>query len=157
VNLQGELIWSRERGGGTVFSRWMDSLYGLHFATWAGFSTKLVYALLSWLVAFGILAGNFLWLERPRSSGRGRAAVLLERAMAGVCAGLPVAVGALFVANQLLPRGLDGRAGVEQTIFWIVWGVALAVASWREGARRIATKLLITAACLFAFAPLLDL
>ncbi|GHH04006.1 PepSY-associated TM helix domain-containing protein [Comamonas sp. JC664] len=156
VSREGEVLWQRETGGGTLYTQVMDPLYGLHFATWASFLAKVVYALLSFLMAFGILAGNLLWLERRRLQGTSRFDTVLARLTAGCCAGLPLAVAGLFLANQLLPAELADRPRWEHTVFFAVWAVGLGSALLEDVPAAAARRLLILASAGLFAVPLID-
>ncbi|PTL84460.1 PepSY domain-containing protein [Vitiosangium sp. GDMCC 1.1324] len=156
VSRDGELLRVREPGGATHYSRIMETLSGLHFAAWAGLATKVLYALLALLAAFGILAGNLLWLERRRSRGLGSFDRLLEKLTAGGCAGLPFAVAVLFVANQFLPPGLHDRPRYEHALFYAAWAVALGYALADRSAARAARRLLTGASGMLFVVPLID-
>ncbi|WP_426754641.1 PepSY-associated TM helix domain-containing protein [Myxococcus sp. Y35] len=156
VTREGDVIWARDTGGGTLYTQVMDPLYGLHFATWASFPAKVLYALLSWLVAFGILAGNLLWLERRRLQGKSRFDTVLARLTAGVCAGLTLAVAVLFLANQLLPAELEDRPRWEHTAFFVAWALGI-VSAWVEGSPAASARRLLVLASAGLFAvPLVD-
>ncbi|MCP3104484.1 PepSY domain-containing protein [Myxococcus sp. K15C18031901] len=156
VSRQGQLIWEREAGGGTTYTRVMDPLFGLHFATWAGFPAKVLYALLAFLCAFGILAGNLLWLERRRAKSPNRFDVVLARLTSGVCAGLALAVACLFVANQVLPGGLAERPRWEHGVFLASWAAGVLGALLGADPALHARRLLLAASGLLFTVPLLD-
>ncbi|MCK8500966.1 PepSY-associated TM helix domain-containing protein [Myxococcus fulvus] len=152
----GELLWARETGGGTLYSQVMDPLYGLHFATWARFPAKVLYALLAFVSAFGILAGNLLWLERRRAKGQSRFDTALAKLTSGFCAGLALAVGGVFVANQLLPAELPERPFWEHTVFLATWALSIASAWLDASPARHARRLLWGASVLLFLVPLID-
>lgn len=156
MSREGEVLWSKEGGGSTHYSRIVETFYGLHFAAWADTSVKLVYGLLSWLVAFSILAGNLLWLERRKAKGHGAFDRVLQRLTVGACAGLPFAVAVLFVANQLIPLDVADRMGLEHLAFFLAWGVALVVALATSQSGRLAAGLLSLAGGLFFLVPAID-
>lgn len=156
MSRDGTVVWSKEDGGATHYSRIMETLYGLHFAAWADLPVKVLYGLLSWLVAFGILAGNLLWLERRKQKGHGVFDRLLLKLTAGGCAGLPFAVAVLFVANQLLPLDLGDRLAWEHAAFFVGWGAAVALAFIDPAAGRVSWRLLVTAGAIFLAVPLVD-
>jgi uncharacterized iron-regulated membrane protein len=156
VSRAGELIWAREAGGGTAYTRVMDPLYGLHFATWARFPAKVLYALLAFLCAFGILAGNLLWLERRRAKAPNRFDAVLARLTSGVCAGLALAVACLFVANQLLPGGLQDRPRWEHGVFLASWAAGVVGAFLGVAPAVHARRLLLVSSGLLFAVPLLD-
>lgn len=107
-------------------------LYGLHIARFAD-------PLLRWLFFISGLAGTamvatgaLLWAaKRQRQSGIG--ARLVHGLNIGCIAGLPVAYGAYFWANRLLPLDLAQRADREAAMFFAAWGAALLLAQWRPG------------------------
>ncbi|MFP2913240.1 PepSY-associated TM helix domain-containing protein, partial [Pyxidicoccus sp. 3LFB2] len=156
VSREGALVWARETGGASAYTRVMDPLFGLHFATWAGFPAKVLYALLSLLVAFGILAGNLLWLERRRAKQPGRFDAVLARLTSGFCAGLALAVAAVFVANQLLPAALADRPRWEHAAFHAAWVVALGSAFLDRSAATHARRLLLLSSALLVAVLLID-
>jgi len=107
-------------------------LYGLHIARFAE-------PLLRWLFFISGLAGTamvatgaLLWAaKRQRQSGAG--ARLVHGLNIGCIAGLPIAYGAYFWANRLLPLELAQRADREVAVFFAAWGAALLLAQWRPG------------------------
>jgi uncharacterized iron-regulated membrane protein len=107
-------------------------LYGLHVARFAE-------PLLRWLFFISGLAGTamvatgaLLWgAKRQRHSGLG--ARLVHGLNIGCIAGLPIAYGAYFWANRLLPLEVAQRADREVAVFFAAWGAALLLAQWRPG------------------------
>ncbi|NMO15609.1 PepSY domain-containing protein [Pyxidicoccus fallax] len=156
VSREGALVWARETGGGSAYTRVMDPLFGLHFATWAGFPAKVLYALLSFVCAFGILAGNLLWLERRRAKAPGRFDRVLAKLTSGGCAGLAFAVAAVFTANQLLPGTLADRPRWEHAAFLAAWAVGVGSAFLDRSAARHARRLLFVSGAVLVVVPLLD-
>jgi uncharacterized iron-regulated membrane protein len=150
----GEVQWVHEPDGGTLHSQVSGSLHGLHFAIWAGPWIKAVYALLALLGAFCILTGNLVWLERRRSRRRGLGDVVLARLTAGACAGLCVAVAALFMANRVLPDHLAVRPRWEHAVFWAAWASAAAYAGLLRSAARSSRQLLRAAGMLMCAVPI---
>ncbi len=134
------------------FTRWF---FGLHFARF-GVPLRLLYALFALATCAVIATGNVVWIERrdPRRLHLGNR--LLERATIGTCAGLPLALSALFAANRLLPAGLAHRASIELIVFWSAWAMAFGVA-FASAARRVASVQTLVAGALFALAALADL
>jgi hypothetical protein len=108
-------------------------LYGLHIARFAE-------PLLRWLFFVSGLAGcamvatgALLWAAKRQRHGRQRGfgARLVHGLNIGSIAGLPVAYGAYFWANRLLPLALAQRAEREAAVFFAAWGAALLLAQWR--------------------------
>lgn len=135
------------------FEAWF---YGLHYARFGGSGIRLLYALLALGTCAVIATGNLVWLERRDLRRAQLGNRVLERLTVGCCAGIVPAVAALFLANRLLSVELRDFACIEQSVFWIVWGVAaLAPFVWRES-RRVAALELLLAAVGFALAFALD-
>ena len=151
----GAVQWVLAPDGGNVHTRVRDSLYGLHFASWAGPGIKAVYALLALLGAFCILTGNLIWLAR-RARLRRLGDVVLARLTAGVCAGLCLAVAAIFAANRVLPMHLADRPRWEHGAFFMAWAGALAYAGLRASAQAASSHLLHAAGALLCAIPFFD-
>lgn len=107
-------------------------LYGLHIARFAE-------PLLRWLFFVSGLAGTamvatgaLLWAaKRQRRSGIG--ARIVHGLNIGCIAGLPIAYGAYFWTNRLLPLDVAKRADREAALFFAAWGCALLLALWKPG------------------------
>lgn len=153
VGADGAVRWVHPAHGSTAFSVVRRSLDGLHYAHWANAPVKLGMAMLSLLVAFCVLTGTLMWVDRR--AGR-RAGDAMARLVVGATAGLCLAVAVMFVANQLLPRGMDARAVWEQRVFGIAWAGAFAVVFVRARPARVAAALLYAAGGLLAGALVVD-
>jgi len=156
IDRRGEVIWTRDAGGGNLYAGPVAALYGLHFASWASLWGKAIWALLSLLGAFGILAGNLLWIERRRVKAPTRFDRFLARFTAGGCAGLAIAVAAIFAANQLLPSDMQGRVGAEKAAFLLAWAGGIAYAFAARDAAVAAKRLLLGAGYCVLAVPFLD-
>ncbi|HEU4579249.1 MAG TPA: PepSY-associated TM helix domain-containing protein [Polyangiaceae bacterium] len=141
---------------GGPFARFEAWFFGLHYASFAGYGVKLLYALLALAGCAVIVSGNLVWLERRDRARAQPGQRLLERLTAGWCAGLVLATSALFVANRALRQALPISTRVEQIVFWVVWALGIAWA-WRERAWQSAGHQLLVAGAAFASAGLLDL
>jgi hypothetical protein len=73
----------------------------------------------------------------------------------GTIAGLPVGLAAYFLANRLLPYGLEARADWEVRVFFAAW-VAAALAAALYPRQRAWPFALGVAACAFLAIPLVD-
>jgi hypothetical protein len=131
----------------------MRVLDGLHFSRWAAPPVRAALATLSLLAAFCVLAGNLLWIGRR--AGR-RSAAVLARLTVAAGPGLSVGVGAIFVANQVLPAETVGRASWEHVTFFTAWGVAAALALLRRDPAGVARAFVWVAAALLVVAVLAD-
>jgi uncharacterized iron-regulated membrane protein len=154
---EGDVQWVHEPDDGTRHSQVSGGLHGLHFASWASPGIKAVYALLALLGAFCILTGNLVWLERRCSRRLGLGDVVLARLTAGACAGLCVAVAALFMANRMLPSNLVDRPSWEHGVFWTAWTIAAAYAGLLPSAMRSSRLLLRGAGFLLCAVPVVNI
>ncbi len=126
------LAASGDSAGGALATHGV--LYGLHIARFAE-------PLLRWLFFASALAGAamvatgaLLWAAKRQgrhSRGTHVGARLVHGLNIGCIAGLPVAYGAYFWANRLLPLELAQRADRETAAFFAAWGAALLLALWR--------------------------
>ena len=134
-----------------------NMLYGLHMAHFADLLLRWLYAIGGAMLTGTVATGLILWVVKrreraPLSIGNR----IAERINVGIIAGTPIAFMAFFIANRLLPLGLDGRATQEvAAVFW-TWGAALALALALPP-RRSWPMLLGAAACACAAAPILSL
>lgn len=151
----GEIVWARDAGGDNFYAAPAAALFGLHFASWSSLGGKVIWALLALLGAFGILAGNLLWIERRRSR-EGPFDRFLARLTVGGCAGLAFAVAIIFVANQILPAELPGRSSGEKLALLIAWAGALLYSFLARRPADAAKRLLFAAGALMLLLPLLD-
>lgn len=115
-------------------------MYGLHIAN---FASPLLRALffLSGLAGCAMVAtGALLWAVKTRQKQAKALAAgkrpsfglrLVEALNIGAIAGIPIAFGAYFWANRLLPVGLEERPKEEIAFFFGAWAVAAIVAQLR--------------------------
>lgn len=128
-------------------------LFGLHEGIFAGWPLRWLY-FLSGLLGCGMVAtGLILWTVKRRAKlASGQISAfgfrLVECLNIGTLAGLPVAIGAFFLANRLLPVDLPNRAAWEFHALFIVWGAMLLWASVRPSAKAWVEILWIAAGAL---------
>ncbi len=153
----GELLRVNEPKRANSLQRFEAWLFGLHFAEFGGYGVKWFYALLSLLTCAVIITGNWVWLER-RDRKRARLGNrILQRLTVGTCAGVPLAVSALFAANRTLPMTLARRSTFEQAIFGGVFAAALLWPLIARADRKVAVQQLLLSSTLFVWALGLDL
>ncbi|MFT4174947.1 MAG: PepSY-associated TM helix domain-containing protein [Rhodocyclaceae bacterium] len=107
-------------------------LYGLHLARFA--TPFMRWALFLFGVAGSAMIGSglVLWVKKRRAQGlKGFDLRLVDTLNAAALAGLPVAIGAYFWANRLLPLDMEGRVDAELRVYFIVWGLCLLLACLR--------------------------
>ena len=96
--------------------------YGLHEAHFAKPGLRAMLFVLGALASALIATGMIIWLqkrtEKARSIHPGHQ--LAEKLNLAVLLGLPLAIGAYFLANRLLPLDIPARADAEiQALFWV--------------------------------------
>lgn len=116
-------------------------MYGLHIARFAGPLLRGLFFLSGLAGCAMVATGALLWAVKSRqrqaktlkAGGKvGLGTRLVEALNLGAIAGLPVAYGAYFWANRLLPVGIAERPQTEILCFFTAWGVAVALAQIRQ-------------------------
>ncbi|MDM0028091.1 PepSY-associated TM helix domain-containing protein [Variovorax saccharolyticus] len=139
-------------------------LYGLHIARFSNPLLRALFFLSGLAGCLMVATGLLLWAVKERQKyakvvkhgGRiGFGLRLVDGLNLGTLAGVPIAFGAYFWANRLLPVGIDERAAAEIRWFFIAWGVA-ALAGLARPTRRMWQLQLGVGALLFAAIPLLN-
>ena len=138
-----------------------DLMLGLHEGMFAAPVLRALYVWSGLLGAAMIATGLVLWtvkrrqrVERVRGTPHlGLRAV--ERLNVGVVIGLPVAIGAYFWANRLLPRHMAHRADWEVHTLFAVWLLMFVFAALRPPARAWREQTLL-AAVVFGALPALN-
>ncbi|MFM9926336.1 PepSY-associated TM helix domain-containing protein [Variovorax sp. H27-G14] len=158
--VSGELLTERAawQSGPKAFR---DLMLGLHEGIFAAATLRALYVLSGLLGAVMIATGLVLWsVKRRQRAERHRGAPhiglrLVERLNVAVVIGLPVAIGAYFWANRLLPVDIAHRAQWEvHTLFgaWLLMflfaGVRPPRCAWKEQA--------LLAAVVFGLLPVLN-
>lgn len=138
-----------------------DLMLGLHEGMFATPALRALYVWSGLLGAAMIATGLVLWtVKRRQRVERGRGTPHLglrgvERLNVGVVVGLPVAIGAYFWANRLLPVGLAHRADWEVHTLFAVWLLTCVFAALRPPARAWREQTLL-AAIVFGSLPVLN-
>lgn len=158
--VSGELLTHREawQSGPKAFR---DLMLGLHEGLFAAPVLRSLYVLSGLLGAVTIATGMVLWSVKRRQRverhrGTAHAGLrLVERLNVAVVIGLPVAIGACFWANRLLPVGMAHRAEWEVHALFGTW---LLMFLWAGSCppRRAWKAQAILAAIVFAALPVLN-
>ena len=133
-------------------------MVGLHEAHFAAAPLRLLFFLCGVLGAATVASGLILWTvaRAPKGADPAGFGLRLVRILnLGTIAGLPVGLAAYFLANRLLPVGLDGRADWEVRCFFAAWILA-AVASALYPRAKAWTAALAIAALAFLAIPVVD-
>ena len=155
----GTLLEGMPRRSGPVVVN--DALLALHEGLFAGPVLRWLYFLTGLLGTAMIGTGLVVWTakRKPKPEDGGSAPHfgyrLVERLNVGTIAGLPVAIGAYFWANRLLPADFAARADWEVHVMFIVWAVMLIV-PWLRGVRQAWIDEFRAASAVFVLLPVLN-
>lgn len=135
-------------------------MIGLHAGRFAGWGLRWLYFLSGVGGAVMVGSGLVLWTVKRRAKlpdpARPHAGFrIVSRLNIAAIAGLPAGIAAYFLANRLLPLGMEGRADWEIHCLFILWGGTLVWAIARPERRAWAESLGI-AATLFAAVPVIN-
>ncbi|WP_026175601.1 PepSY-associated TM helix domain-containing protein [Methylobacterium sp. 88A] len=147
------------QGGLKPAANTFTTMVGLHEAHFAGPALRILFFLCGLMGCVMVASGLILW-SVARLPKPGETAFLGLRVVQalniGTVIGLPAGIAVYFLANRILPPGLEGRLDWEVRAFFAAWIVMAVVplfrphrAAWREMA-------LVTAA-LFLAVALVDL
>lgn len=135
-------------------------MIGLHAGRFADTTLRWFYFLSGLFGTAMVGTGLILWTSKRRAKLPDPARPhlgfrIVERLNIAVVAGFPIALGGYFLANRLLPFGLENRAEREVDSLFLLWGVMTIVALL--GAPRGAWRnLCAVGALLFAAIPLIN-
>lgn len=141
-----------------------STMYALHMAEFAGPVLRALFFLSGLGGCAMVATGALLWAVKVRQqrskriaagAGPGFGLRLVEALNIGAIAGLPIAFGAYFWANRLLPLGMEKRPDAEIGYFFLAWGAAALLAQIRPGRRMWQCQLWVGAALLGGI-PLLN-
>lgn len=153
----GETLANSEERS-TATSNFEQFLFHLHFAEYGGRFVSLLYALLALGMCAVIITGNVVWLERRDPARAHLGNRVLERLTIGVTTGAVLGAACYFLANKLLPQGLDQRADWEVSVLWTSWAITVLTALGSGSSpRRICATTSVFAALAFASAAAFDL
>ncbi|SDA22952.1 Uncharacterized iron-regulated membrane protein [Methylobacterium sp. UNC378MF] len=131
---------------------------GLHEAHFAAAPLRLLFFLCGLMGAATVASGLVLWTvaRAPRGADPEGFGLRLVRLLnIGTIAGLPVGLAAYFLANRLLPLGLEARADWEIRVFFAAW-ITAAIAASLYPRRRAWSVALAVPACAFLVIPVID-
>ena len=109
----------------------------LHFGNFAGFDLRVIYFLLGIAVCVLIVTGNLLWVGQREKTMSGLKLAFVSNFTLACSAGLAVASAVAFLAERILPLGLNDRGGMM--VYSFVFSLAVAsVYIWFVADRRVA-------------------
>ncbi|MET0267590.1 MAG: PepSY-associated TM helix domain-containing protein [Duganella sp.] len=140
----------------SVGTRFLRSLYALHFGNFGHLAVQWMYFILGLAGAFLFYSGNLLWIESRRKRlqlSQPRSGRLMAQATLGVCLGCVAGVSAMFLINKLAPAAPGQLPLWEERGYYAVFLLAVLWAFARPPARA-AHELLVLCALLTAAIPL---
>ncbi|MCG8415151.1 MAG: PepSY domain-containing protein, partial [Pseudomonadales bacterium] len=137
-NLADQSINYAEPGSDpNVVTQGIGVVTSLHFGNFAGFDLRAIYFLLGMAVCGLIITGNLLWVGQREKTMSSAKLAFVGRFTLASTAGVAVATAVSFLAERLLPMGLDDRAGLLVYSF-VAALLLVTVYVWFAKDRRIA-------------------
>jgi len=132
-------------------------MLGLHLATFASPALRWAYFVMGLTGAAMVGTGLLLWTAKRRKPNAAPffGLRLAERLNIAVIAAFPIGMAAYLLANRLIPATLEGRADMEVSAMFWIWGL-LALVQLALPARRAWTILFALAAAAWAAIPVVD-
>ena len=154
--VNGDLL-SKHAASQTSVQTSHDILLGLHEGLFAPLALRWLYFLSGILGCLMIATGMIMWENKRRQQGKTSTfgLKLITTLNIASIAGMPLCIGAYFVANRLLPTSMVARADWEVHIMFITWLVCLLHAALRPR-RRAWTEQFTGAGVAFLILPLLS-
>jgi uncharacterized iron-regulated membrane protein len=150
-------VWKGDRPVFLTYS----VMIGLHYLWFDNTVIRWLYFLMGLAASAMIATGLVLWTVKRRARLTAQEPVYgyraAERLNLAFVAGLPVAIGAFFWANRLLPVDLADRAQWEMRAFFLVWGLCALHAFLTRDAQPAWKIQLYASAALLGLLPLLNL
>ena len=112
-NAQGELTGKLGLSDGPIGQQVVASFYTLHFGSFAGLFSRLVYGVLGIIACVVVASGINIWLLKRRQ--RGRPAPMLERAWRAVVWGTPFSMAVVLTVAAFA----DPALGLSVALFWV--------------------------------------
>jgi len=147
----GKVLSEMSAGQQNAMRKGRDVIMTLHFGNFAGVDLRILYFLLGLAVAGMILVGNLLWLDKRtlQKNVGPRGITLVANLTLGGCAGVVVATAAAFLAERVMPLGLEARGDWLARLFAIALGLSAILAFAIPNKRQfLRTALWITSALL---------
>ena len=103
----------------------------LHFGSFGGYTMRIIYFVLSMITCFMIISGILIWrTARDNSKYTLTQRIFHHRVTKwylAICLSMFPAFAILFLANKLIPFGMDGRVTWVNQIFFLSWLVLTVV------------------------------
>ncbi|MEM9858421.1 MAG: PepSY-associated TM helix domain-containing protein [Bacteroidota bacterium] len=97
----------------------------LHFASFGGYTMRVIYFVLAMITCFMIISGVLIWrTARDHSKYTYKQRLFHHRVTKiylAICLSMFPAFAIIFLANKLVPLDLDGRVDLVNQIFFLSW------------------------------------
>ncbi|MDN5217293.1 PepSY-associated TM helix domain-containing protein [Fulvivirgaceae bacterium BMA12] len=130
------------------YSSVIEIIGKLHFADFGGFLIRVVYFVLSMITCFMIISGILLW-QAARDNNRytekqRKFHHKVTKVYLAICLSMFPAFAIIFIANKMVPIGMEGRAFLVNTIFFSSWLLLFVIGCfWNSYARQNKNYLII--------------
>ena len=136
----------------------LDAMFPLHFGNFAGIAVKYLWFVLGLSTAMLSVTGMMIWIERRTHGSAGslteKTYRRISRLTVGACAGVVIAVAALFHAQLLLDVPDESIGFWLGSVFFGAWAAGIAWGMLRSNEYRSTKELLAVAGALcVAVAP----
>jgi len=137
-----------------------DTLLGLHEGVFADIGLRWLYFFSGLLGTAMIGTGLILWARKQhkklgKNADNHRGLWWVDRLNVATIVGLPIAIGVYFLANRLLPVGLEGRAQWEIDLLFFGW-LAMLIHALLRSQTKVWFEQFAMAALLFISLPVLS-
>ncbi|MEM1409833.1 MAG: PepSY-associated TM helix domain-containing protein, partial [Pseudomonadota bacterium] len=171
------LIEPQKEVAGSVSGSIQQTFLALHEGRFSPIALRWLYFLTGLCGAAMIASGAVLWVRKRRQAYEaelkrfakksaapdktvaapkiGKGVIFVERMNVATIIGLPIGVAAYFLANRLLPLGLEERGSLEADAMFITWALTFVIAVVRPRAL-IWTELMWLACAAYAAVPLVN-
>lgn len=123
--LDGHLIDSKEINEAPVYAKAVvDFVHKIHFATYGGYFTKIIYFFLALLTCVVIVSGVLIWVKARDNKKYSHRHIFNRNVGAiylGSCLGLYPAIAFLFLLAKVFPLELENRFSWIGWLFFIFW------------------------------------
>ncbi|MEM8937553.1 MAG: PepSY-associated TM helix domain-containing protein, partial [Pseudomonadota bacterium] len=162
---------------GTVAGNIQTTILALHEGRFSPIVLRWLYFLSGLAGAAMIASGAVLWVAKRRQAYEaelrrvakkrpgtndgsfvpkiGKGVIFVKHMNVMTIIGLPIGVAAYFLANRLIPVGLEKRGSLEADAMFIVWALTLVIAIFRPSTR-IWTELMWLACAVYAAIPFVN-
>ncbi len=147
--VSGEIVHQADAREHGPFYRIFAAVTPLHYVMFGDELLKLFYALCTLALSAIVVSGMMIWLDKKQR--RDQRPHWLAALTLGSCQGLVLAMAAALAVSSV-SHSMAAQALYEETVFWLVWGLWIAVCLLL---RNLAVRTLLSHGCWLIAAALL--